>query len=532
MVNGTGISEARRTRIYITLFFIFILGKNVAVLRDTKPLILPFITPRILGKRYTPVVKTTYQQWQICRLERGDSRFQQNWWQPERVQFLSLEDSRYRILYSPLRKLHGDGIGHGFTIMNAEIGAALRYKLFYTHRKGLYGVLTSKDSESIENFFGWGAGNVDREFVKMNFCKKTKKTRLRQCQRCIKEPNSSIQNEYRFNNIVEIPESFTYRSFSRKLGDEFWSNTSDEASAQDFFDKHNSSFTIFQMSTNSCNRAPRDDVVDRNSSSILFHYYWDVHGNKSLCNFPLEKLPSANKEQNKKEILSLANSYKLKTPKSNRNIQFSEDNVIIAIHARRGDFFEVKRQMVPCRTFATVIAHMMKVIYLEGGPFSKMPIQVHVYSEGNALNHSVNNGGHDISKLDKTFRDADGKIVTDTWFRELILEETNNLGAKIKEKIKSMRLEVIFHISSDTLNALHEMIAADVFLGSDSQMSSYIVSTLSRAAIKFLPKGSIRNTNTCCTVDFNNSMSHPFNMLEAKGMWRTYSNSVSASLNR
>jgi len=187
-------------------------------------------------------------------------------------------------------------------------------------------------------------------------------------------------------------------------------------------------------------------------------------------------------------------------------VNFAENEVSVAIHARRGDFFAARnnRRMVPSRAFAVVVRQVAKTMQHVGGVFAAMPVAVYVYSEGR---RAAGGADHDVLHMDRSFLDADGSARDARWFQTLltgreradgngthsILERTTMFPAGVRTE---------FRISRDVAESLHEMASADVFVGSESDLSQYAVRIVSRGGLQLLPKymGAVPG---CCAVRFD-----------------------------
>lgn len=177
------------------------------------------------------------------------------------------------------------------------------------------------------------------------------------------------------------------------------------------------------------------------------------------------------------------------------------DELTIAVHARRGDFFREGRPMISVRAFARVVRRVVDVVNGVDGVFARMGVMVNVYSEGGAVNGSV---GHDVGLHSKVFRDADGGVLSRGEVRRVFLdEEVDGLG-----KVFRNGLRVELRVSEDTVECLHEMIAADVFVGSKSGMSLHVVGSLSRGAMQILPVRSEEESEWRGVVLFDGRSGH------------------------
>lgn len=427
------------------------------------------------------------------------SRFFKCWYVPRPIKLLSLAESRNRILYSPLRHLSSDGIGHAFATMNAEVGAALRLNLSYSHRMSHYGSLVKNDIFAIENFFGWNRGHIPRQFIRETFCKSSFTGHGMQCQTCDDvHPNNTKPNLI-FARVVDIPGNLTYK----RLLCRGYDIHACLKPVKRFTAIHNKPNTIFQMDPNYCGSAPADSTIDPETKSYFFHRYWNNHGTNTI-----NPLLDMNRE------------------KTYPKIRYMDNCLTIAVHARRGDFFYVNRPMVSIEIFGNVIRQAMEVIKGHGGIFKHMPICIHIYSEGRKVNEKLNTG-HDSDYMTKDFFDSDGVIRDTNWIHNKISGEHPS-----QRDIFSNGLNITLHVSDNTLLALHEMIRADIFIGSASGLGKHIVSTLSRGGLLIMPDHAIIRTLECCTVTFWESSGQITDMKAAKEYWGAYADVHEGNMRR
>lgn len=455
------------------------------------------------------------------------NRFNIPWYSPNRVFLPTLKQSRVRAFYSPLRARSGDGLGHSFATMNSEVGAAIRLGITYTHRVSVYGSLTREDDLAVENFFGWGHNEISRTFIRDNFCNSNYTTGVTPCQFCNSLRRNRKMNPIRFDRIVQLPTNLTYR---RPICTSF-DGPDSQRMCQDpvraFLKANNRPNTIFQMPTDMCDKSPADSHVDKLARAFFFHKYWDLH-----------MRPKG--ELEKKESLqpkTPETQYILHTSRIRNPIEFPEHELIIAIHARRGDFFRVKRDMISIETFGHVVRQVMRVVHKQGGVFSRMPVAVHVYSEGRAKS-GERNIGHDIAKMTKEFVDSNGQVRDVAWIDRTLRgsekegfindQEEGNGNGKLFPNGLTTRLR----ISEDTIQSLHEMVSADVFIGSESAMGKYIVASLFRGALHIMPKRLMSFDFHCCHVAFNEFNGELIDMQNVEKFWGVFADANGASAGR
>lgn len=418
-------------------------------------------------------------------------RFETPWRIPHRVKLLSVTEARHRILYSPLRTQAGEGLGYYIRTVSAEVGTAMRLGIAYSHRHSKYGSL---DAQAVDNLFNLSEGHIPRRTIRENVCSIRLNIKAsspdanssgseikgeesseydNKCDRCgsngfpAKRPNL-----LGIERIVDLPRNLTYDWSSQ---DEF--GRSGRTKIAKFLSqiKHRQPYTLFQMPMGDCERRIAAQFVGPDITSYLFHRYWDAHGGAiHLSRFQLA-IPSAlNDSQNKYGR------------KGRPNLGFSTRELHIAIHARRGDFFKHNRPRVAVKTYAEVLEDVMEIVHDTGGPYSSMKAVVRVYSEGiPLLEHSSlsSMSVHNMSRRTSRFQDADGaEMGYDTVQGLLLGQEDEDRRRRFPH---GARVEM--RVSKDTVRSVHEMVAADVFIGSESTLGSVVVQTLSRGALILLP---------------------------------------------
>lgn len=446
------------------------------------------------------------------------NRFEVPWLLLPRVETRSFAESGHRILYSPIKEKASGGIGHGMTVLNAELSTALNLGLSYTHRLGIYGTISQERPTAIEDLFGWGVGEVPRRFIEKEVCiverithKQPPETGAERCPVCtaIRE-DSNVP----VRNIVEISASLSYGCVSCH---------SRQLAVIDFMHAHGKNNTIFQMSPTKCDWCPKSPDF---SLSYRFFYwkYWDLHENKTFGS-----LPSSGR---KLEGQQWAPPVTRREP-----INLSEQELVIAIHARRGDFFkEKKRRMVPGKVFATVVKTAMDVIHKVGGVFSEMPVAVILYSEGRRQTGAIGDM-HEQAVMDHEFVDTDAQVREASWFHRQLLptsrsapvNKTHTLVEEGGHFPNGLRVE--FRISTDVSAALHEMASADVFIGSASDLSQYAVRVVSRGGMQLLPKY-IGSMGPCCMGRFDERSGTVRKRKTVEDFWRMYAMANEASAER
>lgn len=384
------------------------------------------------------------------------------------------KQSNHRYYYSHMRLLNGDGMGHCMGITSFDMGMALRFNLTYTHRVGDWGSLTRSDPQAVEDFFGWGHNEVPRTVIQREGCQPRNKTwpdgddKL-SCYPC---GAAAPEKKMKIRHVVEIPSRLGYQC---QLRDTCQNETAD------FLARHNQSHTVFQLPFTGCGpQITSSRMVD--TRNIFYYKYWERHGT----------LPWKSRVGRR----------------AKRTIGLQAEEVSIAVHVRRGDFFHPaagrKGHIIHDGVFASVIQTCLHVIQEVGGPFGSLPVAVHIYSEGKSRPGA--NYLHDVSEHDNTYYDGYGRARGVGWWEEQIFSKGGR--ADMRKAIRGFRtrLRTELHISEDTLRSAHEMISADVFVGSLSAMSTTLVWALSRGVVLVPTHGAVGRAHegrACCSVPFD-----------------------------
>lgn len=432
------------------------------------------------------------------------SRFDYPWVVPSKVRTLTSHESRNRYMYSPLKSFYINGLGHNMATINGEVWTASVLNLTYTHRIARYMVHSvplnkakEKDVEiyrhflhsgAVEQLFGWGVGEIPRERLQHTICSSSiwRKTD-EQCAIC----NSTTMTEKKFegvqkdiqamsvksgptiqvDRVIELPYDMTYAIVSQPT-------TSQLQKMVSFMEKHPDPNIVFTLPSVSCDKNPYFGHFSKRQRAYFFHKYWKTHGHGS---------PVVQMSKYENETFTAYRTRVVNNPTiglvGRRGVltRLTADRLNIAVHARRGDFFKSNRPMLSTAMIGHLVRQIVEnVIRPSTGVFSRMGISVMIYSEGTALAHQSNRSveNHDISNLGKHFVDVDGQILSRHMVREIILNNESHMF--------EAGLEVSLRVSENTILSIHEMIAADIFIGSDSSLSHRIVGSLSRAAFILL----------------------------------------------
>ena len=84
-------------------------------------------------------------------------------------------------------------------------------------------------------------------------------------------------------------------------------------------------------------------------------------------------------------------------------------------------------------------------------------------------------------------------------------------------------IKVELRVAADTLQSLHEMIAADVFIGSNSGLSTHVVGSISRGAMQLLPYVDPRKDMAWSThLRFDGDVGTVWNETRLIELWASY----------
>lgn len=432
--------------------------------------------------------------------------------------------------------------------LNAEVVTALRLGLTYTHRVARYGSLVSLDFKQnigsgpekgsvaglspvggrVEGFFGWGVGEIPREAVQEAACKVRDGTgALHECKICTQRDLEIVKKEMkgrtgsqprlRVDCIVEVPMEFSYKFPDKR------SRVFNESLAR-FLRRYNRPYTVFHMPHRVCGSSPTYTRFGAESRSFFFHKYWDAH-----AQYPGKKVMANEIRENEWLGKMYRDSWRrhLRIPGvPPRGVldKLKEEEVTIAVHARRGDFFKDKRPMVAMKTFAKVVRRVVTAVRQNNGTFARMKVGINVYSEG--MPRGGWSVGHDVKRHMSLFHDADGTVLTPCAVRRMLQDGNDGLGNVFEN---GMRVEL--RVSEDTVRSLHEMVASDVFIGSLSGMSHQIVGSLSRAGIQLFPTRVVKRGEWFSHIQYDGVTGEisEVEMNTLRAYWKIYEDANSAS---
>eukprot|EP00171_Calliarthron_tuberculosum_P011931 IDg11931t1 len=298
----------------------------------------------------------------------------------------------------------GEGLGHAMATINADVNTALRLGVAYTHRVASHGSLTKKDARAVERFFGWGDGYIPR--LELSRACKTYRARPSECVPCSLPGTGRAWSHGTLRRVVDIPINLTYTYYSRP-------RLQREYDLANFLRENWKPGTLFQMPRSICDRSPAMSRFTREVRAHFHAAYWRGR----------EREPS--------------------------NPRIDERELVIAIHARRGDFFAQRGQWFAWKRSAKRCVNLHDMCAIAAvrlrGCGSRCSSSARAVPEP-----GTGWRGHDVKRTRAAFLDVTGQPRDASW-------------------------------------AAHDMISADVFLGSMSGLSTNVVDVLSRAAVIALP---------------------------------------------
>lgn len=473
------------------------------------------------------------------------SRFFVPWFVPyQTFKLNSVSEARNRILYSPTKHMMSDGIGHSMASLNYEIRVAHGFGLAYSHRVSMYSSLSVDKPLAVEEFFGWGERvPAQRRQLMRQVCRSESKNdkdwaadkfeRRFECNTC-----ASIRqgNALGIEKLVELPPQLCIKCVG---GRPYRSSDLCARERSDYVKRHNDSNTLFQLPLKDC-AVPVSDAQFGDTKHYFFHKYWERHA------FPKSLAAMMKREVQERNVT--------------RSMKLVEHELNIAVHVRRGDFFNpevrIKRKMFADEAYATLICRVLQVVGEVGGVFAELPVRVHIFSEGRVVSTGIST--HSVASQNNKYYDFNGAPRDARWWERLIartarqqLKHARHAGADVKPQEAAslrwkdlaslvsvlQRTSVRLRISEPTLASMHEMASADVFIGSKSGLSTNAVWALARG-VSLLPQGAPVNSEgmaggrminrICCTVSFD-SDTFDFDAAKLLEYWRAFSDANSNS---
>lgn len=437
------------------------------------------------------------------------NRFNVVWLLKKPVQTKTLAEANYRIMYAPTREGMSDGIGHSMAVVNYELQVALRLGIAYSHRVSSYSTLTQDDPLAVEKFFGWGINEIPRTMLQKEGCNPVNGSwplpmaqamaEGYRCQIC-QEPK--LRGRLGMMHLVSVPDHLAFHCDAQAHEDTTDKFASCQKNVDIFLRAHQSTHTIFQLPIERCG-PPSSDSNFLETKDFFYTKYWAAHAQRVASDW---------------------------SAKSHRVSRLQQHELTIAVHVRRGDFLDpaVGRQIIKDDTFTHVLATILEQVQDVGGPFSAMPIAVHVYSEGKLLQNQTRLASiHSYINQDNVYYDSLGIPRDAAWWLDLLLK-----SSKDRELLRP-RLRVVMHISEPTLTCLHEMASADIFVGSSSGLSNQLIWAIARGLVVIPWSGTAsleegRRGKLCCTVQFSPDTGR-FDTDRLRLYWDAYSSANSAS---
>lgn len=363
---------------------------------------------------------------------------------------ITRQQSRNRAFVSALPRESSDGLGHRMAMLNYDHMLAIYLGAAYIHRVSHYGSLSpDSDPMQVERFFGWNSINDTRPSILKAECQEEiRPSQARHCQDkkemmviCQKlRPTSS------FKHLVPVPTA---------LADCVSNTPRDPLACADalrqFGNLHNEPDTLFylQVSPKVCAVQHRS-VSFRDTATWLRSHYWKFHRHTTLL--------SQNEHLRNRTTIT-------------RVLPFDEDRLQIAVHIRRGDFFNyTNRALIPDAAYADMIVASKRAADIEFA--HNVPTTVSIFSEGIPKEGSRFRSMHNMDEMVPIYLTDHGEQIRDAnghWLK-LVLDRM--------PKQADVRVQVF--IATDTITAIHAMICADVFVGSKSALSTNIVEHLTR----------------------------------------------------
>lgn len=369
-----------------------------------------------------------------------------------------MEQTGRRVLISHIPTEVGDGLGHRMCIVNYELLITMQLGVSYSHRVSSYGSLTVNDRLAVERFFGWGANETMRDTLLDQVCARTVEVndtceipaKSRLCD-SLRKPGDGASYAHAVYVPDAIAECYLDREEKETIAPRCY------ALAQSFATQFPDPNTAFLLRPRRCFR----DYLYTNFTNTVGWFrdkYWTAHADDA---------PDAHLEASK---------------------------VHIALHVRRGDFFNyTNRILIADSTYADMAARV--VVALNEMVHVSVPYVVHVYSEGVPRRHERLKDNHDVQSMERVYANELGQRKRSDHWERLLRSQRRLVAAR-------PNIEVRMHIATHTLTALHQMIAADFFVGSISGLSTQVVRSLGRGVI-MLPIADIELMAAEKTISFD-----------------------------
>lgn len=392
-----------------------------------------------------------------------------------------------RVLLSAVPVEVGDGLGHRTCILNYELHMAFALGLTYTHRVSRYGSLSRDDALAVERLFGWGNGELTREYVLQKGCAEVDYVN----DTCEIPATNVVCRRVRtrakgglFDQAVIIPdelaECFLQRGPEERILDQICFPV-----VQSFLAAYSEPNTLFQMRPKLCFR----DYLFTNFSQTASWFsekYWtggfySKAEGESLMRMrsnTVHRLPAA--ERQASVSMGLPAGENMSPVIRTRELSLDPKRVHVSLHIRRGDFFNyTNRVLIPDATYADIAGRVK--IALDEMMDANVPVTVHVFSEGVPAAKERLKDNHDISSMEKVYVNEFGEHMPENHWSRMILRCPRFKAAYgVGRGWSRPDIDVKMHIATDTIQALHDMLASDFFVGSISGLSMQVVRNIGR----------------------------------------------------
>ncbi len=397
----------------------------------------------------------------------------------------SLQEARGRQLVSHIPREVGDGLGHRMCIMNYELHLALQLGVAYSHRVSTYGSITTNDPGAVERLFGWGAHEQTRDEVINGACARTQvvnDTCEIPAQSVVCDTLRSRLDGGTFDTAVYVPHELAECYLNRTEG-KAGIDTRCFALVRRFVTAFPEKNTLFITRPRLCFR----DYLYTNFTYTAgwFHdKYWSAHesdgASKSVAEISLPKPTNTTTDVDGAERL-VEDDEQLGSKA--RRLTLDARRVNIALHVRRGDFFNyTARVLIPDATYADMAARV--IVALHEMHDANVPVTVHVFSEGVPRKRTRVKDNHDVASMDRVYADENGMRKPPQHWSTLIRRHPRlAAGYGVGRGYARADVNVVMHIATDTVQALHDMLAADFFVGSISGLSVQVVRYLARGVV-------------------------------------------------
>lgn len=297
--------------------------------------------------------------------------------------------------------------------------------------------------------------------------------------------------------------------------------THDQQKVDDFLAKHNDSYTIFEMESSICNTSPYFSNFTR-SGNWFRAKYWKKHFLPSVRNSRrhAEALYGSAARSRSASKRALVSGQLPDAP-----LMLNDKELTIAVHVRRGDFlFDKKRVSLKSKVYAQIVRTAQDIVDEIGGKIAHLPVAVYIFSEGKPkkFHSELSYTTHNIDVLSSEYLDENGVVRDTAWWTDLVKNTSPQIEGRPASRhgrwLKTPRIEL--RISQPTLQTLHQMIRADIFVGSLSGLSWNIVRHLSRG-VGIYPRSRPSSLSQCCSVESEVTRGY-FNRSEFARHWAKY----------